>query len=89
MSAILNQLIDIFLKSATGLVGIRAYLARKVLEYGGQYLIDLFTSLIKKLKRKSAQEKAVEHLEKVDQDPKSSADDIGKSYEEMFNAGKK
>jgi hypothetical protein len=88
MDAILKQLIDIFLTSVAGLSGIRAYLARKALEYGGQILLDWYNSIVKKFKRKSEQEKAVERLEKIDKDPKSSVEDEGKAYEEMFNSGK-
>lgn len=88
MKAVLDAVISAALKSASGLAGIRLYLARKILEYGGQYIIDSIISWYSKLARKQKQEKAIDNLDKVDKDPKSTIDDKGKAYEDAFNSGR-
>lgn len=88
LKALLDNLINLAVKSWIGLTGIKGYLAKKILECGGQYIFDMVNLWISKLKRKKEQEKALDHLEKVDQDPASTIDDKGKSYEDMFNSGR-
>lgn len=88
LKALLDQIIAVILKSVAGLSGARLYLAKKILEFGGQYLIDLITSAYTKFLRTKKQEKAIEELEKVDKDPKSTIDDKGKAYADAINAGR-
>lgn len=87
-AAILKRIRDYFisfaLKTWGGVTGIKA----KIVIYCGSIVYDFLALFVKNLKRKKEQEEALENLEKVDQDPKSTNDDKGKAYEDMFNSGR-
>lgn len=65
--------------------GIKGWVLKKVMEYGGQYLYDL----IFKAERKKEQDKAQEKLEEKLEDPKSTPEETGKAYENFLNSGKR
>lgn len=74
--------------SAMKLGGVRAWLAKIVLKYGGQALIDLFNSFLKKIKREGEQEIAKQEKDKIVEKPDATADEVGKAYEDYYNSGR-
>lgn len=80
----LNILIQ---KVVTSVGGFYGWVLGKILKFGGQYLMDWLSDFFRKSKRDKEQKQALEELKKVDADPKSTVDDIGKEYEKFSNTG--
>jgi hypothetical protein len=69
--------------------GLGGWILSLILEYGGRALYDLASVYLKKLKRDVAQKEAIEKKDEVINNPNHTADEAGKAYQDMFNAGKK
>lgn len=65
------------------------WLVNLILKYGGQALLDLVKPIWVKIQKYFPQKKALEELEKVDQKPNVTPDELGKAYEDAINAGRK
>lgn len=68
--------------------GFQAWLIRIIIKYGGREAIAVIDNAIRYHDREVAQAKAKEELDKVKLDPNSTPEQIGKAYEDYFNAGR-
>ena len=83
--AIWNEFVIAVLANVTGVQGI---IAKYALNYGGQYLYDLFNKWVKDHERAKQQEAARKEYESKQADPKSTVEERAKAYEETINAGR-
>lgn len=72
--------------TALKLNGLWAWLATKVLNYGGQALVDLGKKLIEKLKRAKNQEEVSKELDAVKADPNSEEEKEKKATDDFLNS---
>lgn len=68
--------------------GLKGWLIRKVLVYGGKQAALILNDWIKAEELAAAQKKEQEKYDKVESNPNATADDQGKAYEDLINAGK-
>jgi len=65
--------------------GLKGWVAKKAMIYGGQMLYDLVMYYWKKFERNSADKKAQEELKKVIDNPDAKIEEKGKALEDYFN----
>jgi hypothetical protein len=68
--------------------GVKAWIFKKAMYYGGQYLYDLVTNVMRKLERKKEQEKTKEILDEKLNDPTAPPEETAKAYENFINSGR-
>lgn len=83
--ALLDFLLSKVVVNATGL---RGWIIKKALEYGGQLIYGYYLKFMKWLDRNKAQNEALKKNEEIQKDPNATVDDRGKSYEETINSGR-
>lgn len=89
MAAIFKALYDAFTVSVlTNMGGIRSWLAKMALKYGGQYLYDILLKWEKDLARAKAQEEEKKKFEEVIKKPNSSVEERAKAYEDYINSNR-
>jgi hypothetical protein len=72
-----------------GMSGFSGWLAKMAMKYGGQALCDLALDAWRKIQRKWIQQEAEQKKDEIVNKPDASADEVGKAYEDYFNAGRK
>lgn len=80
VSLIVNKLVQV--------AGLKGWIAKIVLKYGGRLLYDLIMNWYRKLKRQSEQTIAKEKLDKVVADPNSKVEDRANAYADYLNSGR-
>lgn len=89
MAAALKALLSKFVASLTsGLGGFLGVVAKYVLNYGGQVILDAMVEWQKKREREAAQKKAAEEYKEVQKKPNSTVEERAKAYEKYINAGR-
>jgi hypothetical protein len=83
---LLKQAVALLLPS---LGGFKLWLINKVLDFGGSAIHDILTEWKLKTERAKAQKEAEVKKDEVINNPQHTADEAGKAYEEMYNAGRK
>ncbi|HRH31027.1 MAG TPA: hypothetical protein PK886_03115 [Candidatus Paceibacterota bacterium] len=76
------------LSSLINLSGLKGWLIKQALRFGGSLLAEWLKELERKAKRSAEQEKAKQEMDKVNADPDKSAEDRAKAYENYINSGR-
>lgn len=84
---ILDAIVGMILKAAK-LGGFWSWIGGYVLKYGGQQVYDAFMTWMHDFTRTKEQQAAKAEVEKVVQDPNSTAEQRGQAYEKYFNSGR-
>lgn len=89
MTAVLKAILDALIGLVTSnLGGVQGWIVKMLLKYGGQAAIEAWDNFMAYIKREKVQKKAEEKKDEVVQNPDSTTEEIGKAYEDMFNAGR-
>ena len=76
------------LSSLINLSGLKGWLIKQALRFGGSLLAEWLKELERKAKRSEEQQKAKQEMDKVNADPDKSAEDRAKAYENYLNSGR-
>lgn len=89
MAAGLKVLLSRLIASITsGLGGALGVVAKYILNYGGQVILDALADWQKKKEREAAQKKAADAYMEVQKKPNSTVEERAKAYENYVNAGR-
>jgi hypothetical protein len=84
--SLLKQLVALLLPK---LGGFKLWVINKILDFGGSAIHDILSDWKRKAEREAAQEKAEVKKDEVINNPQHTADEAGKAYEDLYNAGRK
>lgn len=89
MSAMFSALWAILMKAILeNMTGLKGYIGKYALQWGGQALADMFADWERKHERQKVQQAEEVKYEKVKTDPKSTAAERAKAYEDYINSGR-
>lgn len=79
MPPMIQKLID---SLASKFGGLKGYIVKKLLEFGGRYLLDLVNKILRDIKQKAAEKKVVEDVKEA----KPRTDEVRKNEQDFLNS---
>ena len=80
-----SVLVGLLVNKLVQIAGLKGWVAKVVLKYGGRLLADLIMNWYRKLKRQSDQTINKEKLDKVVADPNSKVEERADAYSDYLN----